>query len=367
MKISGRIILCIAILIAVLGVLSIYSSTYEKEGEGWQDVYKRQILWILFGVAVFLVMANLDYRNIWEATYFLYAAVLFLLIMVFFLGTTRLGAQRWLRFAGLNFQPSEVVKLVIVIFLARYYSMKSVNDVSLLVGRLGLVRGLLLPLAGVGLPALLVIRQPDLGSGAIVLLIFVMMLYLSGVRLKYIISLLAAVALALPVLWNLLRGYQRERLLVFLDPNIDPLGAGYTVIQSKIAIGSSGFFGKGWLSGTQSQLHFLPESHTDFIFATFTEEWGLFGAGILLMLYFLLVRQAMIIALRTNDYFGKMLALGICVMIAIQISVNIAMTLGLAPVVGLPLPLLSYGGSSMLVTFAALGILASIDKRRAVF
>jgi len=193
------------------------------------------------------------------------------------------------------------------------------------------------------------------------------MLYLTHVKPKYLIVLLAVVIFTAPVIWYILRDYQKERLMVFLNPNIDPLGAGYTLIQSKIAIGSGGFFGKGWLGGTQSQLHFLPESHTDFIFATFAEEWGFLGSAVLLLLYFLLAREGFQIASRTNDHFGRLLAYGISLMFAIQASINIAMTMGLMPIVGLPLPLMSYGGSSLAVTFIALGILVNIDKRRAVF
>ncbi|MFY9401893.1 MAG: rod shape-determining protein RodA, partial [Candidatus Omnitrophota bacterium] len=186
-------------------------------------------------------------------------------------------------------------------------------------------------------------------------------------RLKYILSLLATALLSFPFVWNLLRGYQKDRLMVFLNPNIDPLGAGYTIIQSKIAIGSGGFFGRGWLSGTQSQLRFLPEAHTDFIFASFSEEWGLLGGITLIILYFLLIRKGFAIAQRTNDQFGRLLAYGISILLGIQVVVNIAMTMGLAPIVGIPLPLMSYGGSSIFVTFIALGILVNIDKSRAVF
>ena len=185
--------------------------------------------------------------------------------------------------------------------------------------------------------------------------------------MKYVVTFLLAIICTSPVFWHMLRGYQKERLLVFLNPNIDPLGAGYTLIQSKIAIGSGGLFGKGWLFGTQSQLHFLPEAHTDFIFATLSEEWGLFGGSLLLLLYYLLIREGFLIAQRTNDYFGKLLAWGISLMLGMQVFVNIAMTMGLMPVVGLPLPLMSYGGSSMVVTFIALGILVNIDRRRTVF
>jgi rod shape determining protein RodA len=353
-------------LIAFLGVLSIYSSTYQKEGERWQ-LYKRQIFWAILGIAGFFAFANFNYRRFWDATYFLYLAALFLLCLVAVLGIARLGAQRWLKIIWFNFQPSEIVKLIMVVFFARYFSRKSADDVSLLVNRFGILRGLILPFIFVAIPIFLIVEQPDLGSGAVLFFIFTVLLYLSGVRLKYIAIFLILGLLCLPLFWHFLRDYQKDRIMVFLNPNIDPLGAGYTVIQSKIAIGSSGLFGKGWLSGTQSQLHFLPESHTDFIFATFIEEWGLFGGAALLSLYFILIKQGIKISVRTKDYFGRLLALGISLMLGIQIFINVAMTLGLAPVVGLPLPLMSYGGSSMVVTFIALGILVNVDKTRAVF
>jgi len=254
-----------------------------------------------------------------------------------------------------------------VIFMARYFSAKSIDDVSLKVNKMGIVRGLLLPLIFVALPVGLIIEQPDLGSATIIFFVFIAMVFIAGVRFRYIMIFIALILLSLPVFWQVLRGYQKERLLVFLNPNIDPLGAGYTVIQAKIAIGSGGIFGKGWLSGTQSQLHFLPESHTDFIFATFAEEWGFLGSCLVLFLYYLLIREGILIAQRTSDNFGKLLALGISLMLGIQVFINVAMNLGLAPVVGLPLPLMSYGGSSIIVTFIALGILVNIDRTRAVF
>jgi rod shape determining protein RodA len=245
--------------------------------------------------------------------------------------------------------------------------MKSVDDVALKASKFGLWRALILPFIFVAIPVFLIIEQPDLGSGAIVFMIFFIMLYLSNVKLRFIIVFLALLGLAIPVGWHFLRDYQKDRIMVFLNPNIDPLGAGYTVIQSRIAIGSGGFFGKGWLSGTQSQLKFLPESHTDFIFATFSEEWGFLGAMILIGLYFFIIQQGIKIAERTSDHYGKLLALGITLMLAMQTCVNISMNMGLAPVVGLPLPLMSYGGSSVIVTFIALGILANVSKTRAVF
>ena len=360
-------ILIIALLIACIGITSIYSSNYQKEGKLWQLLYKRQILWVILGLSLFVFMSNFNYRRLWDITYFLYTLALFLLFLVFILGIVRLGAQRWLKVVWFNVQPSEITKLVIVIFLAKYFSTKSVDDVSLRISKLGIFRSLILPLLFVAIPLGLIIEQPDLGSGAMILLIFITMLYLGGVRSKYIFVFLLLIILCLPILWYFLRDYQKDRLLVFLNPNIDPLGAGYTVIQSKIAIGSGGFFGKGWLEGSQSQLHFLPESHTDFIFATFAEEWGFLGSGVLLFLYYLLVKQGITIACKTSDNFGRLLAFGISFMIGIQIFINIAMNLGFAPVVGLPLPLMSYGGSSIFVTFLSLGILANINKTRAVF
>jgi len=359
--------LIIALLIASIGILSIYSSTYHKEGSGWKTAFKRQIIWVILGLLFFLIISSVNYRWFLDATYFLYGLTVLLLFLVFVIGVVRLGAQRWLKFFWLNFQPSELAKLTVLIFLAKYFSFKSIDDISLKVRRFGVVRSLLVPLFFIFIPVGLIVQQPDLGSAVMVFSVFIIMSFISGVRLKYILSFLSLILLFLPFLWHFLRDYQKERLLVFLNPNIDPLGAGYTVIQSKIAIGSGGIFGKGWLSGTQSQLHFLPESHTDFIFATFAEEWGAFGAVVLLLLYYLLIRQGIAVGLRTNDYFGRLLAIGISTLLCLQVVTNIAMNLGLAPVVGLPLPLMSYGGSSIFVTFITLGILANIDITRAVF
>ncbi len=357
----------IAVFICILGILSIYSNTYQQEGRVWQAIYKRQMVWVLLGAVFSFVVYNFNYRRLIDLTYFLYGITLFLLGLVHLFGDVSMGAQRWLKVGGFNFQPSELAKLTVVILLAKYFSNKSADDVSLRAERLDIFRGLVLPFIFAGIPMGLIIQQPDLGSGMLILFIFFVMLYLSNVKLRYIIIFLSAILVAMPLLWNFLRDYQKDRLLVFLNPNIDPLGAGYTIIQSKISIGSSGFWGKGWLSGPQNQLHFLPESHTDFIAATFIEEHGLLGAILLVLLYYLLIRQGIKIAARTSDDFGKLLAYGISMMLCAQVFINMAMNMGLAPVVGIPLPLMSYGGSSVLITFIALGILANIDRTRAVF
>jgi rod shape determining protein RodA len=325
------------------------------------------MLWVILGAILFLIISNINYRRFCDWTYLLYVLALFFLLLVLFLGSVRLGAQRWLRFGWFNFQPSELAKIVMTIFLARYFSRKSAEDVSLLSGKFGIFRGLILPLFFVAIPMGLIIEQPDLGTGMILFFLFIAMLFLTNVKLRYIFTLIVLAIVPLPFLWHLLKGYQKDRLLVFLNPNIDPLGAGYTVIQSKIAIGSGGFWGRGWLLGTQSQLRFLPEAHTDFIFAGFSEEWGLLGGIGLLFLYFLLIRQGFLIAQRTQDHFGKLMAFGISLMLSIRVIINVAMNMGLAPIVGIPLPLMSYGGSSVFVTFIVLGILVNIDKTRAVF
>ena len=367
LKKSGLMILVVAVLIAAIGIISIYSSTYQKEGKLWQDIYKRQILWLILGVALFIFISKLRYRTLWDGAYILYGIIIVLLFFVFLLGVTRLGAQRWLRIGGFNFQPSEFAKIAIILFLARYFSNKSIGDLYQPAIRFRLFRGFILPLMLVGVSVGLIIEQPDLGSALMVLFVFLGIVYISGVRLVYLVSFLSVGILSMPVLWHFLRDYQKERLMVFLNPNIDPLGAGYTIIQSKIAIGSGGLFGKGWLLGTQSQLRFLPESHTDFIFATFAEEWGFLGATVLLALYFVIIRYGFGVASRTSDSFGRILALGITFLLSIQIFINISMTLGLAPVVGIPLPFMSYGGSSMFINFIALGILVSIDNTRSAF
>lgn len=367
MRNSLLVIFVIALLISSLGVLSIYSSTFQRDGSIWQSIYQRQVLWIILGVVLFFLISRLSYRWFWDWTYFLYAVMVIFLLLVVFLGAQRLGAQRWLNFGWFNFQPSELAKIVMTIFIARYFSRKSVTDVSLISGKFGVFRGLLLPLFFVAIPFILIVDQPDLGTGLVILFLFVSMLFLTEVKLRYIIILFILIVLPMPFMWHFLRDYQKDRILVFFNPNIDPLGAGYTVIQSKIAIGSGGLLGKGYLAGTQSQLRFLPEGHTDFIFASFSEEWGFLGGVALLFLYYFLIRQGLLIAKRTNDHFGKLTAYGISFMLCIQVVVNIAMNMGLAPVVGIPLPLMSYGGSSVLITFISLGILANIDKRRAVF
>ncbi|MCU0651282.1 MAG: rod shape-determining protein RodA [Candidatus Omnitrophica bacterium] len=360
-------ILFLAVAISVLGILTIYSSTYMKQGEFWESLYQRQILWVLMGIAAYLIFSNINYRRIWDWTYCIYALVVLLLFLVVVSGIVRFGAQRWLKISWFTLQPSELAKLAVLIFMARYCSKKSADDVDLKAHRYGIFKGVVVPFMFVAIPAGLIVDQPDLGTGAIVFMIFFVMLYLGNVRFKYLALVMGILVASMPVAWHFLHDYQRDRIEVFLNPNIDPLGAGYTIIQSQIAIGSGGFFGKGWLSGTQSQLFFLPESHTDFIFAAFNEQWGFLGGAVLLLLYYLLIKQGINIAMRTGDHYGRLLSLGISLMLGLQACINISMNMGLAPVVGVPLPLMSYGGSSVIITYICLGMMANVNKTRAVF
>ncbi len=360
-------ILLIALIICLMGISTIYSTTLQRSQFQQNAVFIRQVIWVVLGLLSLLVIYRGDYRKLWDLAYLVYGTTLILLILVLILGSVRLGAQRWLKVLWFNFQPSELAKPAMVILLARYFSFRSVSDFGSSAKNFGIIKGVALPFLIIALPMGLILQQPDLGSAAMLFFIFLSLLYLAQVKLKYILLLLLVILILSPLLWHLLRDYQRERLLVFVNPNLDPLGAGYTVIQSKIAIGSGGLFGKGWLAGTQSQLRFLPESHTDFIFATFSEERGFLGGVILIFLYLLIINYGLRIAYKSRDYFGKLLASGIACMFAIQVLINISMSLGFAPVVGLPLILMSYGGSSLLITFISLGILMNINKNRAIF
>lgn len=352
----------LVLLIASLGIITIYSSTAHTPSLAQRQLYLRQIIWVLLGFVCLFVISRIYYRRLWDFAYLFYAIGVFFLILVAFAGLTRLGAQRWMKILWFNFQPSELMKLAVIIFLARYFN-QGESSLRQEAGNWGFVKAAGIPLMIVLFSAALILLQPDLGTAAFIILIFIGMLFAAGVNLRYVFLIIAGMILTSPLFWYFLKDYQKARSLVFINPNLDPLGAGYTIIQSKTAIASGGLFGRGWLGGSQSQLRFLPESHTDFIFATFAEEWGLFGSALLLFLYFILIRWLLRVAEKAPDSFGRLLACGVGLILSIQVIINIAMSMGLAPVVGLPLPLLSYGGSSFLVTCLCLGIVINIEKR----
>jgi len=355
-------IFLISILISILGVLTIYSVRYPSNVWIPFPLYIRQIIWIVLGLISLLFMYRWDARKLWDIAYIIYAITLILLIMVDILGHIRLGAQRWLKILWFNFQPSELAKLSSIIVLARYFSYRSFKDI----GRrnLGFIGGIIIPLLIILPFMFLILAQPDLGTSLMLFFIYLSLVYFSGVKRRYIFIFILILIFISPLLWHFLKDYQKERLLVFVNPDKDPLGAGYTMLQSKIAIGSGRLLGKGWLGGTQGQLRFLPEAHTDFIFSSFSEEWGFLGSLVLLWLYYFLIYYGIKISLSVDEQFVRLLGLGIVVSFFVQIFINISMTLGIAPVVGLPLIFFSYGGSSILLSFLSVGILMNIHKKR---
>ena len=359
------------ILIFGIGLAFLYSATYqhsytliplraqagtsEYSGLLPQSLLTRQLIWFFLGLLIGTVLIKVPYQKWLELAYPLYGLNFILLLLVLLMGSSRLGAQRWIDFGNIAFQPSEFSKLVIILTLARYLGQKENSS--------GRNKEIAISFLIVAAPFLLIVKQPDLGTALSLLPILFVLLYVWGARLRTLVLIFMALAASSPLLWQALKGYQKRRIMVFLNPNTDPLGAGYTIIQSKIAIGSGGLFGKGWLAGTQNQLNFLPERHTDFIFSVVGEEWGLIGAVLLLSLYIILIWRGLSCAQETSNSMARLLACGIVALLAFQVVINIAMTLGLVPVVGLPLPLISYGGSSLLVTMVCIALLLNIGMR----
>ncbi|MBI1976237.1 MAG: rod shape-determining protein RodA [Candidatus Omnitrophica bacterium] len=346
----------LALTIFLAGLTVLYSASFQKVQETGIDFPLRQVGWFLISCVVFFLAALYPYRKWVHWAYPFYAVNILLLILTLLLGLVRFGAQRWLAVGGLIFQPSELSKLVVTLTLAQYMGHNRQGISSF--------RGTLVVVILVGVPLLLIAAQPDLGTALTLVPVLFSLFWVAGVPRRWILLWMAAGFFAAPLLWWFLRDYQKDRLMVFLNPNVDPLGAGYTIIQSKIAIGSGGFLGKGWLSGTQNQLSFLPERHTDFIFSVVGEEWGFAGALILLLLYCWFIRRMTQIIEQTHDPYGKLLAAGITTLLAVHVLVNIGMTSGIMPVVGLPLPLVSYGGSNMLTFMIGFGLMVNIQMRR---
>jgi len=285
-----------------------------------------------------------------------YAILLVMLVAVELMGAVRGGSQRWLDLGFIRLQPSELMKPAIVLACARFYEMLPPNETR----RFGAIWPAALL---IGLPAALVMLQPDLGTALMICAGGVTVMFLAGIPLRLFIGGALAIAIAIPIAFNfLLHDYQRNRVLIFLDPESDPLGTGYHISQSKIAIGSGGIFGKGFLNGTQSHLDYLPEGHTDFVFATMAEEWGLIGGLFVIVAYLMVVRWGVNVGLRANSRFARLAAAGLATTIFFYIAINLAMVMGLAPVVGIPLPLVSFGGSAQMTVFICLGILMSIDR-----
>ena len=313
----------------------------------------RHALWIILGVGVSLLVARTNYRRWTDLAGVAYGLSLFALLLVPVAGAMRLGATRWLSIFGLSVQPSELAKLTTVWLLAHYLA----GQPAPLPARV-LWTSLLLA----GPPALLIFLQPDLGSASIFVAIWFGMVWAAGISPRALIGLSASGLALLPFAWHVLKDYQRDRLLAFVNPHADPLGTGYTIIQSTIAIGSGRLFGRGWFAGTQNQLSFLPEHHSDFIFSVIGEEWGFLGSMVVVVLFTILLLRVGQVALSTSDPQGRLLACGVFSWIGYQAFVNMGMVMGLLPVVGVPLPLVSYGGSSMVALWVALGLVQSVRR-----
>lgn len=339
--------------IACIGFGMLYSAA-DGNLDPWAS---RQILRFAVGLVVVLVIAVIDIRIWIRWAYVIYAVTLAILLAVESFGIIGMGAQRWLYFGWFQLQPSELMKIALVLALARYFHRITLDDAK---RPALLVTPVLMLLA----PVVLVLRQPDLGTAAMLLVGAGAVFFVSGVALRYFLVGGAIAAAGVPIAWQFLRDYQRERILTFLNPEADPLGAGYHILQSKIALGSGGLFGRGFMHGTQSHLSFLPEHQTDFIFTMLAEELGLVGAAGLIGLYVLLFAYGFAIALRARNHFGRLLGIGLTTTLFLYVFINIAMVVGLIPVVGVPLPLISYGGTAMVTVLVSVGLLMCIFVHR---
>jgi rod shape determining protein RodA len=354
------ILLLLLFLIGTLSVLNLYSATFPIRDAGGTQILIKQVYWYLMGFALLIMITLFDYHLLERLAWPIYLFTIFLLVLVLIIGKVSSGSQRWLDLGIINIQPSELAKLSIVIILSQFFSTHGeYADYRL--------RDLWQPFLLILLPFVLIVQEPDLGSAMALAIIAFSIILVMKIRWISLIFLIAATLSSVPFVWFSLKEYQKKRIFTFLNPESDPLGAGYHIIQSKIAIGSGLLAGKGFLKGTQTRLHFLPEQHTDFAFSVWGEEWGFLGSLFLLMLYLLLILWGINIAKNSKDKFGAILAIGITAIVFWQMVINIGMTIGLLPVVGIPLVLFSYGGSSVLSTMLGMGLLMSISIRRFMF
>jgi len=354
------IMFSVSILISLIGIMTIYSATRPVGAEAHPGFYMKQFYWLVLGIIALFLVVSFDYIWLSRHALHLYIIGIIFLLSVLIFGKTGLGATRWLSFGPISFQPSEFFKLVYLIMLAQQLStLKNSLNTSHLFRIFLLI---------VFFPFLLLIKQPDLGTSLIVLAIFVFLALTKGIQKRVAIILIIIGLVSLPFLgnifWEGLEDYQKSRIVAFIEPETDPAGIGYHLNQSKITIGSGKFIGKGYLQGTQGPFRFLPEKHTDFIFAVFAEEWGFIGSLVLLFLYFVLILRGFDTIEKAKDDFGRLLASGITFMFFMYFFINIGMTLGIMPVVGIPLPFMSYGGTALLSNFVALGMLINIRTRR---
>jgi len=342
--------------IVFIGLLCLYSSSRVTN----IAIFYKQLMWIMIGVPVMLIVFIVDYRVLLRSAWPLYILMLIGLVLVLMVGREISGARRWISLGPLGIQPSELAKIIVIIWLAYWGEQKKhIRGYG--------IKELIAPAFFIFIPVGLILVEPDLGTAGIVALISCTLLLLLGIKRTTFIGLLTVFISAMPFVWFSLKEYQRVRIISFLDPSRDPLGSGYHAMQSKIAVGSGGLLGKGFLEGTQTQLRFLPEHHTDFIFSVVAEEWGFAGSALLLLLYGALVTKITQIGFKAKDRFGTMICFGIAAYFTLHIFINIAMAVGIFPVVGVPLPFISYGGSFMLINWICIGLALNIAWRRFMF
>jgi len=339
------LLLCLLSL-AVLGMTTLYAAVYQ----GGIGLWQRQLVYWLLGMGVFFIISCIPLRMVGLFAWPVYAFTLIALALVPLLGDVQMGARRWLNLGFIYFQPSELMKWALMLVLAHWFASRTAAS----------FKDLCIALAFTLAPAALIVFQPDLGTTLVLLAAAVVMLFAAGLPWRWGFYGFAAMLAALPVLWHNMHAYQKERVLSFLHPEADALGAGYHLIQSKIAIGSGGLLGKGFLHGTQARLHFLPEQHTDFIFAVLAEEGGLMVSALLLLLYGVMISRILTIAGRASTRFGSLICIGVAIIFALYACINIGMVTGLLPVVGVPLPFISYGGSALITMLAALGLVMRV-------
>ncbi len=351
------VLMLLIFLVCIMAFFNLYSASFPPKGLG-SPPYIKQAYFFLMAFTAFVFVISFDYQELHSWNYPIYAGVIILLILAETIGNTAGGAQRWINLGFFKLQPSEPAKLMLIITLASYFSRKEITDGYS-------IRDLLVPGLLTALPFLLILLQPDLGTAMMLAIIAVSMAMFAKLKVSTY-AIMGSLGLGLGIFaWeNVLKPYQRQRIFTFLEPEKDPMGHGYQVLQSKIAVGSGGKFGKGYMEGTQGHLQFLPERHTDFAFSVWGEEWGFAGSVILIGTYFLLIMWGLYVAMYARDRFGVLLAFGIISLIFWQAVINLFMILGFLPVVGIPLPLFSYGGSSLMTTMVGLGLLMNIRMRR---
>ncbi|HVP48938.1 MAG TPA: rod shape-determining protein RodA [Bryobacteraceae bacterium] len=348
--------LIISLVICALGVVQIFSAA---RGTAWQDAWWKQIIWTGAGLLLMWIAMSIDYHALMQHVTVLYLLSVGLLVTVLLIGKQAFGSTRWIPLApGVHLQVSEFVKLVIILLVARFMTELHSDTLE--------TRDLLKVLALIGIPMLLIIKEPDLGTALTYLPILAVGAFLAGLNWRYLAAVGVLVVLVLPIGFHFLQPYQKARLVSFLDPDRDPRGTGYQVIQSKIAVGAGGMWGKGVAQGTQTQLRFLPVPHTDFIFSAFAEEHGFVGVVVVLALYFMLMMQIVKNAQTAPDRAGMYICMGVAALLLFHVLVNVGMVVGRMPVTGIPLPLMSAGGSSMLSMFLMLGLVNNVRVRRFV-